>query len=92
VTDRITGGGRHRITGGVLLAPEWAAEAMGGGWRLRHGSEIVQVQVRGPDRLALSTQRRPYHPEYGREVESTRLTWHVEGECPMEVVLTAGRV
>jgi uncharacterized heparinase superfamily protein len=92
VTDHIAGSRRHRVAGGVLLAPNWTAEAMGGGWRLNQDSETVQVQVRGPERLALAAERRPCHPEYGREVETTRLTWRAEGECPVEVTLTAGRV
>jgi uncharacterized heparinase superfamily protein len=85
VTDRIDGGGRHDVRGGLLLDPEWTATAAGGGWLLSNGLARLRVSVRGPQSLALSEERRPYHPDYGREVTTTRLCWRVADGLPVEV-------
>ncbi len=84
--DRIEGCGRHQVEGGLLLGPEWTAAAVGGGWLLTNGGERVRVTVRGPEGTQLRSQRRPYHPEYGREIECTRLSWHRESGLPVEVL------
>jgi uncharacterized heparinase superfamily protein len=85
VTDRIEGKGRHRLEGGFLLAPEWKATAIAGGFDLTSGSRRVRVRVAGPPELRLKEERRPYHPEYGLELETTRLSWSVDRELPVEV-------
>jgi uncharacterized heparinase superfamily protein len=85
LTDSITGRGRHLVQGGFLLSPEWTAQADAGGWILRNGVDAVRLTVRGPQELALSEERRPYHPEYGREFQTTRLSWRVYCRLPAEV-------
>ena len=85
VTDSITGRGDHTVQGGFLLSPVWAATASAGGWLLKSGGHSVRVTVRGPEGLALSEEHRAYHPEYGREVQTTRLFWRVGGRLPLEV-------
>jgi hypothetical protein len=85
VVDHVCGAGHHRLEGGYLLSPEWRAEAIGRGWLLTCGAERVRVELRGPDGLALFDERRPYHPGYGREVETTRLGWRFEGDLPIKV-------
>jgi uncharacterized heparinase superfamily protein len=89
VADGVEGRGRHRVQGGLLLGPEWAAAPAGGGWLLTNGPRAVRLTVRGPEGLKMYEERRPYHPEYGREVECTRLGWCVEGGLPVEVVTLA---
>ena len=86
LTDQIVGSGKHLVQGGLLLAPEWTATAAGGGWMLSNGARRVRVTVRGPENLALSEERRPYHPEFGLEVITTRLCWQVETHLPIEII------
>lgn len=85
IVDRITGSGRHRITGGYLIAPEWTAEATPGGWKLTSEASTVAVQISSSTPLSLSLERRPWHPEYGVEIETHRLMWSCETDCPVEV-------
>jgi hypothetical protein len=85
LTDRVEGRGRHRVEGGWLLGPEWAASPAGGGWVLTDGPRTVRVSVQGSEGLKLYEERRPYHPGYGRELETTRLGWRREGDLPAEV-------
>jgi uncharacterized heparinase superfamily protein len=83
--DRVSGEGHHELEGGFLLSPEWGAAATGGGWLLTCGAERVRLKLQGPDGLALFDERRPYHPGYGQEMETTRLGWRFEGCLPIEV-------
>ncbi len=83
--DHATGGGHHRLEGGFLLSPEWGAAATGQGWLLTCGADRVRLRLQGPDGLALFDERRPYHPGYGREMETTRLGWRFEGCLPTKV-------
>jgi uncharacterized heparinase superfamily protein len=85
IIDRVTGSRTHRIAGGHLLAPEWAAEPMPGGWRLSNGEMVVDVRIESPQPLWLDIERRPWHPEYGVEIETNRLTWRCEAAAPCEV-------
>jgi len=85
IDDRIEGKGRHAIEGGLLLAPGWGAVAAPGGWVVRRDGKEVRVRVEGPEGLALREESRPYHPEYGIEIVTTRLTWAIEKELPIEV-------
>lgn len=86
VTDVVRGKGRHVIEGGFLIGPQWQVHRNGeSGWTLRNGEHAVQLNVRGPKSLRLIKQRRPYHPEYGREVQTHRLAWRVEESLPLEV-------
>jgi uncharacterized heparinase superfamily protein len=87
VIDRVEGVGSHRIEGGFLLSPEWQAAGAGRAWLLTSGGERVRLSVRGPDGLVLFEERRPYHPGYGREVETIRLGWRFEGTLPVEAAV-----
>jgi hypothetical protein len=89
IIDRVAGRGNHRMKGGFLLAPEWSAAPTESGWILRNGSEVVRLTVSGPRRLALATERRAYHPEFGSEIKTTRVTWCTAGDLPVEVRLVA---
>ncbi|MHB1421811.1 MAG: heparinase II/III domain-containing protein [Gemmataceae bacterium] len=86
LTDAITGRGDHLVQGGLLLSPEWTATAGAGGWLLENGGLSLRVTVRGPEGLVLTEERQPYHPDYGREVPTTRLSWRVRGRLPVEVL------
>ncbi len=86
VTDSITGRGDHLVQGGLLLSPEWTAIPGAGGWLLQNGELSVRVTVRGPENLALSEECRPYHPDYGREVQTTRLCWRVQGSLTVDAL------
>jgi uncharacterized heparinase superfamily protein len=85
ITDRVESGGSHRVEGGFLLAPTWKATPDAGGWVLQAGTDRVRVTTHGPQGLKCAEQRRPYHPDYGREVETTRLSWHYNGALPVQV-------
>lgn len=75
-----------------LFSPEWLATASGGDWLLTNGGQSVRVRVRGPEGISLSMEQQPYHPEYGREVQTTRLTWRVRSRLPVEVVTVVEEV
>jgi uncharacterized heparinase superfamily protein len=85
ITDRIQGKGVHLVQGGLLIAPEWKAHARPGGWELRSGSSRVRASVSGPENLRLFSEPRPYHPEYGLELEATRLAFRIETFIPVKV-------
>jgi uncharacterized heparinase superfamily protein len=89
ITDRITGRGRHQLEGGFLLAPEWLATPIEGGWNLKNGSDTVRLIVLGPKGLVLTGEQRAYHPEFGAELETTRLIWRTDGYLPVEVTMVA---
>ncbi|MFH1114449.1 MAG: alginate lyase family protein [Pseudomonadota bacterium] len=86
VIDRCEGKGVHNLTGGWLLDPRWDAENAGSVWRVSNpkcGS--VSIQVKGPQSLELSESPRWYHPEFGKELTTTRLQWVYQGLLPVEV-------
>ncbi|HUQ72419.1 MAG TPA: alginate lyase family protein, partial [Planctomycetaceae bacterium] len=85
IIDRITGTGMHRVSGGYLLAPEWTAKPAPNGWQLTNGTTTVNVHIESTQPVALSIERRPWHPEYGVEIETNRLTWRIESSIPVEV-------
>ena len=58
------------------------------GWHVMQGASRVVIRVSGPASLHLTTEARPYHPEFGVEVMAERLTWHVDGALPIEVTTT----
>jgi uncharacterized heparinase superfamily protein len=86
LTDSIAGRGDHLVQGGLLLSPEWTATPDTGGWFLRNEERSVRVTVRGPVGLALSEERRSYHPDYGRELQTTRLCWRVQSRLPVDIL------
>jgi len=86
ITDRVDGRGAHSLSGGWLLAPGWSAEAVPGGWRVLRDGQGVSVNVKGPAEMKLGLERRPYHPEYGLEIETVRLCWILESSrLPAEI-------
>jgi uncharacterized heparinase superfamily protein len=89
VTDHVEGRGRHLVNGGFLLAPEWTAAAAADGWLLTSGERRVRLTMRVPEGAKLYEEHRAYHPEYGREIDCTRLSWRLEGGLPVEVVALA---
>jgi hypothetical protein len=91
ITDNIAGRGRHRLEGGFLLGPGWAVVPAAGGWMLTNGDSRIRVIVQGAEGLRRFEERRPYHPEYGREIECTRLSWRLENDLPVEIVTVAER-
>ncbi len=92
IIDRIEGGRRHRLEGGLLVSPEWKAEETPGGWELNHDGSRVEVLVKGPKGLRLCRERAWYHPEYGLERDTVRLTWSLETTLPVEVQTVVQRV
>ena len=92
VQDRVEGKGRHCMEGGFLLAPEWTVTAADGGWILAGGPHTLQLTVCGPERLQRRHERVAYHPEYGREVQSSRLSWRLDTTPPVEVIVLIERL
>jgi hypothetical protein len=92
ITDRVAGRGRHHIEGGLLLAPEWSATPVERGWILKNGSIVVLLTVSGPRSLALAAKRRSYHPDFGLEIETIRLSWCTTAELPVELTVVAEAV
>jgi uncharacterized heparinase superfamily protein len=93
IVDRITGTGTHRLSGGYLLAPEWTATPIPGGWQVTNGTSTLDVRSESPQPLSLAIERRPWHPEYGLEIETSRLTWRCDTELPVEIsVVLASRM
>ena len=87
IEDRIEGRGRHEIESGLLLAPEWKVTSISGGWQIeRDGARALVVVKGGPD-LRLHQSARPYHPEFGMEVRTTRLTWRVNAALPVSATV-----
>ncbi len=85
VSDTVTGGGGHDVSGGFLLAPGWKAGPAPSGWQLSSGQLRLRVSVQGPPGLKLDTVERPYHPEYGLELQTTRITWSIAAPLPVAV-------
>ncbi len=83
ITDQIEGRGTHRIEGGLLLAPEWTAETTENGWMVTDGKSRLRIRfLADSDAWHRSIETRPYHPEYGLELETGRLTWHARRKLP----------
>jgi uncharacterized heparinase superfamily protein len=85
IIDQVHGLGRHVLEGGWLLAPTWQVAAAPSGWDLRDGSLAVRVRVMTRQPVRFSIERRPWHPEYGREIETSRLVWRCDAQLPFEL-------
>ena len=86
IVDALEGGGRQAASGGLLLDPAWGVERTDGGWLVRCGAERLRVAVSGRGaRLRLETGEATYHPDYGVEVTTRRLTWRCHDAFPYEV-------
>jgi uncharacterized heparinase superfamily protein len=88
IKDVVSGRSRHRLEGGFLLAPEWRAISAPSGWELARGDRpVARVTVTGPEELRLHNSRRPYHPEFGVERQTARLSWDIE-DSPLPAEIT----
>ncbi|MBN1912294.1 MAG: alginate lyase family protein [Pirellulales bacterium] len=86
--DQLDGQGRHEVSEGLLVAPSWQVEPLEQGWRLRHGDDCVRVWVTnavGP--LTLEYIDAAYHPAFGVEESTRRLTWHGMLDLPCQIVV-----
>jgi uncharacterized heparinase superfamily protein len=88
IIDRVEGQGRHRVEGGWLLQPDWTVTQTGRGWELRNKGRHVRVELDGPAGLQSGVAVRPWHPHFGIEILTRRLTWEWQGALPMEVTTT----
>ena len=85
ITDTVEGRGEHEVSGGLLIEPGWKASPAPGGWELCADSDRVRVRMDGPGPMKLFEEKRKYHPEFGRELDSARLSWSVKGPLPLQV-------
>jgi uncharacterized heparinase superfamily protein len=83
LVDRVTGGGRHRASGGLLIEPGWSVERSGEGWVLRRRGERVTVRLTGP--VERHTERRQQSPRYGTLRTAEWLGWTWSGQPPLQV-------
>jgi uncharacterized heparinase superfamily protein len=84
IIDRVEGQGHHRIEGGWLLQPDWAVTSTGRGWELRNKGHHVRIELDGPAGLHTGVALRAWHPRFGVEISTHRLTWEWQGVLPME--------
>jgi uncharacterized heparinase superfamily protein len=75
IQDEITGAGPHRVEGGFLLAPEWNATATKRGWLLHSGNSRLRVDLHANQPVETLVEPRPWHPQFGVEVQTQRLIW-----------------
>lgn len=86
ITDRVEGNGTHRVTGGFLLAPLWRiVEHDERGWRVARGADQVRIEMTSSSSLMLNHSEAPYHPRFGVEEQTERLSWRYEGLLPVVV-------
>ncbi len=85
ISDSITGTGEHEVEGGWLLDPRWTATAVADGWTLSSGEETLQLKISSQQTLQLAMQPSPYHPDYGVEIQTIRLSWQYSGSLPLHV-------
>ena len=92
IVDRVDGSGEHDLRGGLLLDPAWKVESTAGGWLLTQGQRRVRVVLNGSPGLQPQTLDRPVHPQYGVELQTTRLAWRVRTTLPFEVATVVEEV
>lgn len=85
IVDRIEGGETHEVQAGYLLAPPWSARTLEDGWELTHGAMRVRVRLCSEAGVTHKVDSACYHPEYGLELQTSRLTWEYRGRLPLEV-------
>jgi uncharacterized heparinase superfamily protein len=91
ITDRVEGRVCRKIEGGWLLAPGWTATPAESGWQLQRDGQSLRVRLQGPTDLRLSLDQRPWHPQFGVEIPTTRLAWRWEGTLPCELMTSVFR-
>ncbi|MFO0918820.1 MAG: hypothetical protein U0872_10955, partial [Planctomycetaceae bacterium] len=57
------------------LAPEWKAESVPGGWILTHARTRLKVELCSNQTVETGIVQRPWHPDFGREIQTRRLVW-----------------
>ena len=87
VIDRFEGRGRHTISAGLLLAPEWTAQAVANGWELHYNGQRIGIAIETPEIVQMAIDEAIYHPEYGLERPTQCLCWRGELEFPSEVII-----
>ena len=87
ITDHFEGQGKHLISGGMLIAPEWEVESTHQGWILKYNGRTLLITVDVPDALHTSVDKAVYHPEYGIEQPTQRLCWHGTVEFPSRMII-----
>lgn len=86
IVDRITGRCEHEIRGGLLLAPDWQiARRDGAAWELRNGDQTLSLAIEANRPIEVSVALNPLHPDFGIEVESSRIEWSYRGELPLQI-------
>ncbi len=76
----------HDIAGGYLIAPSWNVTPTENGWQLSSNTDQLNVTIQSNQKIELKTTQQPYHPEYGREEQATRISWQWKGSENLKVV------
>jgi uncharacterized heparinase superfamily protein len=84
IIDHIEGRGQHRVAGGWLLHPDWIASQSGRGWDVRTAGHNLRIRIEGPSGMQTGVALRPWHPRFGVETTTQRLTWEWQGDLPLE--------
>lgn len=85
ITDRLEGRGSHSLEGGWLLAPGWTVTPAVSGWCLHREGHALRVHLQGLSAMRLCLEARPWHPRFGVEIPTTRLTWRWDGALPFDL-------
>lgn len=86
ITDHCEGSGNHYLSAGWLLAPGWSANRCHDGWRVSWpGVAKLKITISGPSGLRLQESLRWYHPEFGKELLTTRLEWVLKTTLPATI-------
>jgi len=83
--DHVGGTGSHSATGGYLIPPGWTVTPISRGWVISCHDKQVRIALHSQQMLHLSTESAPWHPEYGRELQATRLVWSTRYDQPFSV-------
>ena len=87
LVDNVAGLGRHTVSGGFLVAPQWSVEPVSGGWRLSSAASSLNVRLTTDADVRLNVARREWHPDYGVELQTNRLEWTCRGDLPVRVIV-----
>jgi len=83
LVDTLEGRADHHVQGGLLVDPAWQVASHAGGWTLSSAGRRLNVRVRGEGfEPRLEAEPAVYHPDYGVEVATRRLTWRGKGAVP----------
>ena len=77
IEDDIEGDGTFDLDGGWLLHPAWSSEKTADGWLIT-GPSKVRARISGPVGLKLGAEPAVWHPDYGVEINTTRLVWSAD--------------